>query len=191
MRLFVALPLPPDVASAATQLIPEQPAFRRVRPELLHVTLAFIGRVPDAQLDAVIAATREAASAHAPFPVSLTSAGRFPETGSPRIVWLGMREGEKDSTRLATSVRAALAARGIAYDDKPFRAHVTLARVREDTDRETGRAIASQVQALSFPPLRWTAREVLPVESVLSPKGPRYTPRAVVALGAGSATSGS
>lgn len=190
MRLFVALPLPPDLAAAAAALTPDVPALRPVRPELLHITLAFIGRVPDEQLDAVIAATREAALSQGPFTIALTSAGRFPEGGMPRIVWLGIDEGGSECAGLATAVRRALAARDIPFDDKPFRPHVTLARVRDDTDRATGREIAARITKLTISPLGWTAREIVPLESVLSPKGPRYTPRAIVPLGVVGDTAG-
>lgn len=183
MRLFIALPLPAEIATAAAALTPALPGLRPVRAELLHVTLAFIGRVPDERLGDVIAATREAAAVREPFHVSLAAAGRFPEGGKPHVVWIGMTDGAAESADLAASVRRELAARELPFDDKPFRPHVTLARVKDDVDRPEARDIASAAAKLTFAPLRWTAREVIPFESVLSPKGPKYTARATVRLG--------
>lgn len=185
MRLFVALPIPPDIASQAAALAPQERVIRPVRAELLHVTLAFVGRVDDARLEDVLAAAREAAAAQAPFAVTLDRAGTFPETGTPHVIWVGMSDGAEKSDALATAVRRALASRGVPFDEKPFRPHVTLGRVRDDADRAEARAIAGRMKRLSFEPLRWTAREIVPFESVLSPKGPRYTPRATVPLGVG------
>jgi len=182
MRLFIALPLPAEIASAAAALLPDVPGLRRVRPDLLHVTLAFVGHVSDERLDDVLAASGEAASAQAAFAVTLDRAGRFPEGGAPRVVWIGMGEGATESANLAIAVRNALTARALPFDDRPFRPHVTLARVKPDVDRTTARAIAAAAAGLRVPPLRFVAEAVVPFESVLSPKGPRYTPRAVAPL---------
>jgi len=182
MRLFIALPLPPEIASVAAALLPDVPGLRRVRPELLHVTLAFVGHVSDERLGDVLAASGEAASAQASFAITLDRAGRFPEVGAPRVVWIGMGEGATESANLATAVRNALTARDVPFDDKPFRPHVTLARVKPDVDRTTARAIAAAAAGLRVPPLRFVAEAIVPFESVLSPQGPRYTPRAVAPL---------
>ena len=183
MRLFIALPLPGEIASAAAALLPELPGLRCVRPELLHVTLAFLGAVPDERLPDVIAACGEAASAHAPFDIALDRAGRFPQAGAPRVVWLGIGEGAAECASLAAAVRGALTAKGLPFDGKPFRPHVTLARVRPDVDRTAARAIAAATERLRPPPLRFAAEVILPIESRLSPNGPRHTPRGAVALG--------
>ena len=183
MRLFIALPLPPEIASAAAAVLPDLPGLRRVRPELLHITLAFIGQITGDRLAAVLEACAEAASPQGPFAVTLDRAGRFPEGGAPRVAWLGMGEGATESAGLAAAIRKALAARDIPFDDKPFRPHVTLARVKDDIDRPTALAIAAVTERLRVPAIRFTAETVIAFESVLSSKGPRYTPRAVVRLG--------
>jgi len=159
------------------------PGLRRVRTELLHVTLAFLGRVPDERLAEVIAACAEAASAQQPFAVTFDRAGRFPEGGSPHVVWLGMGDGATESAALAAAVRRALATRALPFDAKPYRPHLTLARVKDDADRPTARAIAAAAEGLRVPPLRFMAEAIVPFESVLSPKGPRYRPKAAVAIG--------
>lgn len=159
--------------------------LRRVRPELLHVTLAFVGSVSDERLADVLAASAEAASSQAPFAVTLDRAGRFPEGGAPRVVWIGMGEGATESADLAAALRNALAAREVPFDDRPFRPHVTLARVKSDVDRATARAIAAAAAGLRVPPVRFAAEAIVVFESVLSSKGPRYTPRGVAPLGRG------
>ena len=183
MRLFIALTLPPQIASAAAALLPDLPGLRRVRPELLHVTLAFLGAVPDLRLADVVVACAEAAAAQSPFGVTIDRAGRFPESGVPRVVWLGMGDGASDSASLAVGVRRALMVRGLPFDDRPFRPHVTLARVQPDADRPTARAIAAATERLRPPSLHFTAEAVIAFESVLSSKGPRYTSRAALPLG--------
>ena len=185
MRLFVAVPLPPDVASAAALALPDIPALRRVRADLMHVTLAFLGAVPDERLDEVASAVTAAAAGARPFTISLDGVGRFPAGGVPRVVWLGIVQGATEITDLAASVRRALAAHRVTHDEKPFRAHVTLGRVRENADRESARAIAAAADRVRIPAMRFTATDVVVFESTLSSNGPRYTARATVPLGVG------
>jgi len=151
----------------------------------MHLTLAFLGSTPDDRLDAVIAAVRSAADGHAAFDIELDHAGRFPKSGPPRVAWLGMSAGADDASALATAVRDALVARSIAFDEKPFRAHVTLGRVREKATTKEARAIATALDAVRMSPLRFTADAVHVIESHVSSKGPRYTSRAAVPLSVG------
>jgi 2'-5' RNA ligase len=185
VRLFVAVRLPPDVAARASAVLPPMRALRPVLPELMHVTLAFLGAIDDARLDDVIAAAREAAAASHAFRLSLETVGRFPERGSPHVAWLGVGEGSAEISALAADVRTALGSRGIPFDDKPFRAHVALARVRERADREDARVVSQAIRAATPPAVAFTADALSVVESKLSPKGPVYTDRATVPLAVG------
>ena len=185
MRLFVAVPIPPDVAAAASRLLPDLPALRRVAPALMHITVAFVGDAPEDQLPTIAAAVAEGARGQRAFEVTLENVGRFPESGAPRVVWLGAGHGALELIRVADRVRHALTARGVAFDDKPFRPHLTLARVREGADRDALRAIAAAVAGARPPGPRFTAEGVFLLQSELSPKGPKYTPRAAVPFDAG------
>ena len=122
MRLFIAIPLGAQVKGAAKRA---QDAFRRARvggnyvpAENLHLTLAFLGELPDAR-EAVEAA---AEVSFAPFTLTAQGLGRFDD-----IWWLGFRESEALSG-LARSLRRELASRGVPFDRKRFRPHVTLLR---------------------------------------------------------------
>ncbi|HEY3218555.1 MAG TPA: RNA 2',3'-cyclic phosphodiesterase [Candidatus Limnocylindria bacterium] len=182
MRLFVAVDVPSVVASTASQVLPEIPSFRRVRPDLMHVTLVFLGAVPDEQLDEVAGAVREAVTGRRAFRVSFETLGRFPPGGAPTVAWLGIGRGATEMTALAESVRRRLEAHALPFDPNPFRPHLTLGRVREGAGRDEVRAIAGAVERGRVPPLAFTVGEVSVVESALSSKGPRYTARAVVPL---------
>jgi 2'-5' RNA ligase len=179
MRLFIAVPLPPELTDRAAALLPAAlPAVRRVRPELMHLTLAFLGRTPDEQLDAVIAAARGAATGHQAFDLAFARAGRFPASGRPRVVWLGVGAGADRLARLAASVTEGLRRAGLTFDDRPFAPHLTLARVPADASGAEGRTVAAALDGLAVPDLRTRVDRIAVVESVLSPKGPRYAARA-------------
>ena len=181
MRLFVAVPLPAAIAAEAASVLPEHPGLRPVAPELMHVTLAFLGRVPVERLPEVVDAARGASDA-SPFALTLQGVGRFPSSGAPRVAWIGMGEGATEMAALADALRRDLAARDLPFDAKPFRAHVTLARVRENVARDDLRAIRTIIEGARLRPLRFTVDALTVMESALSSKGPRYTSRASVAL---------
>ena len=183
MRLFVAVPLPSELTARAAALLPAAlPATRPVRAELMHLTLAFLGWTPDEQLGDVVAAANEAARGQAPFTLVFDRAGRFPERGRPRVVWLGIGEGLAGVAGAGARVASALRVRSLRFDDKPLSPHLTLARVREDASLAEARTVAAAVEALSVAPLSTDVNEIRVMESVLSPKGARYTPRAAAPL---------
>ena len=184
MRLFVAVNLPTELTDRAAALLPPAlPALKRVRPELMHVTLAFLGWTPDERLDAVSEATRAAASGRRAFDLSFSGAGRFPASGRARVVWLGIGAGSDALAALAGSVATELRDRQIFFDDRPFAPHLTLARVRDEASGAEARTIAAAVDAIAVPDLRARVDRIALVESVLSSKGPRYADRLEVALG--------
>jgi 2'-5' RNA ligase len=160
-----------------------------VKPELMHVTLAFLGQTSDERLPDVTAATQAAVSQVTAFDIELDRPGRFPDTGRPRVVWLGMGAGAPTVLALGERLRAELRRREIAFDKKPLRAHITLGRVREDVTLVDARAIAAGVEAMRIPHLRFRADALVVFESVLSPRGPRYTPRASAPLRVGERSS--
>jgi RNA 2',3'-cyclic 3'-phosphodiesterase len=154
----------------------------------MHVTLAFLGRTPDERLADVTAAAEAAASGVTAFDIELDRPGRFPASGRPRVVWLGIGAGAPTVLTLGERIRAELRRRDIAMDDKPLRAHVTIGRVRENVDLVDARAIAAAVVAMRLPRLRFRVDTAVVFESVLSPRGPKYTPRATVPLRVGGSS---
>jgi 2'-5' RNA ligase len=99
------------------------------------------------------------------------------------VVWLGVGEGAAALAGLAGSVTAQLRDRRIPFDDRPFAPHLTLARVRAEASGAEVRTVAAAIEGIVVPELRATIDRFAVVESVLSPKGPRYTTRLEVSLG--------
>jgi len=114
----------------------------------------------------------------------LDGIGRFPVRGLPTVVWLGAGEGADGLILLGQRVRSALRQRDVPFDDKPFRPHVTLARVKRDVERVAFAKLMAALGAVEAPSLRFRAESVHLVESRLSPRGPRYSSIQAVPLGA-------
>lgn len=184
MRLFVAIPLPSDVAQRAFAVLPETlTGLRRVQPDNLHVTLAFLGETPESRLPDVAAAAEDAARGVPRFTLGFDRAGRFPERGRPRVVWLGMADGRSNVERLGQAVSRTLRENGLDFEDRPLSPHVTLARVRDEATTAEARTVAATIDTLDVPSLSIDVHEIAVVQSVLSSKGPRYTARARAPLG--------
>lgn len=183
MRLFVAVPLPQALTDQAAALLPAAlPALKRVRPDLMHVTLAFLGWTADERLPIVVDAARSAAADHEAFELAFAGAGQFPASGRPRVVWLGIEDGLAPLAALAESLTGELRRCDLTFDDRPFSPHLTLARVRPEASGPESRTIVAAVDALAVPDLRTRVDRIAVVESVLSPKGPRYSARAEAPL---------
>ena len=153
------------------------------------MTLAFIGQTSEERLTDVAAAVETAAAGVTAFDIELDHAGRFPPTGRPRVVWLGVGAGASSVLAIGERVRAELARHEVRFDAKPLRAHVTLGRAREDVSLVDARAIAAGVEAMRVPHLRFRVDAVVVFESVLSPRGPRYTARSSPRLRLGGASA--
>lgn len=137
-RLFVAAALPEDAADAVRSIVDEVQAqplpegardVRWVRLDGLHLTLRFLGPTAEERVEPTADAVRAVASAAAgPIDLGLGGAGTFPPHGPPRALWIGIAAGAEALRQLGAELNTALADAGWDRDDRPFRAHLTLAR---------------------------------------------------------------
>jgi len=163
MRCFVALQ--PD-ASTAAGLIRLQDAWRMraprssaVRAENLHLTLAFIGELPPDAVPRVVDAL--AALPHRDVDWTVTTVGGF---AGARVLWAG-GPASPSLRQCAQTVREALDARGLRYDDKPFVPHITLLR-------RWPRRLPEDASLAE--PLRWRGSAPQLMRSTSTAEGVRY-----------------
>lgn len=132
MRLFIAAELPEAVREALADesgMLRGCVRGRYVSPDLFHVTLAFLGDVEASRVNTVIEALEEGCEDFGAFQVSLGEFGSFGRR-SKATLWQGFQE-QGDLPALSGSVRERLQTAGITFDDKPFRAHITLMRAAD------------------------------------------------------------
>jgi 2'-5' RNA ligase len=103
-------------------------AVRWVRLDGLHLTLRFLGPTTPEMVTPTQDAVRRAASSTSPIRAALEGAGAFPAAGRPRTLWIGLSDGLAALETLAGLVGSELVTAGWPVDDRPFRAHLTLAR---------------------------------------------------------------
>jgi 2'-5' RNA ligase len=126
LRLFLALELPDHVVEALVSW--EKRHLERGRPvETFHATLAFLGARPRSDLDTILSALRESASAASPFTLEPV---RYRETRSVGMLVLADPSGE--ATRLAERLHSRLEDAGVYRPEaRPWLPHVTVLRFRE------------------------------------------------------------
>ena len=180
MRLFVAVEIDTAVARRLAELSEKLRDRARARApraritwvpaDRLHFTLRFLGEVDD-QRGAAIAAVLAPPLTVAPFDMRVGGVGAFPESGAPRVLWVSLAEGGEALRQIERELSARLATCGVPRDARPFRPHLTLARVREPAGLRSG-PLFDGVGDLNFGASRVDAITLF--ESRLSPKGPSY-----------------
>lgn len=186
-RLFIAVE--PSAAcrqisgAAKAALAARFPAARiRWQPdENVHLTLAFLGNVDEAQVEECAQRLAATAARHRTFQLASSRLGAFPSALRPSVIWLGL-QAETTGTLASLQRDIASAYRDIREDARPFRPHLTLGRVKDlaGTDR---REFAAALAELPEDVTAWTVRRVVLFESRLTPEGAVHAPVASVELG--------
>jgi 2'-5' RNA ligase len=146
VRLFVAADLPEDLrrrlASIQHELRDIPLPVRWVRPEGIHLTFKFLGAVQEGRVAEIGRALEGAGRGVGPFRLQTDGIGTFPERGNPRVLWVGIAGDVAAALRLQAAIERALAAIGLPSEDRPFRPHLTLGRVRGQAKGEWRPALA-------------------------------------------------
>lgn len=177
MRLFVAIELSEPVRSVLAKVQADLRAgcdgVRWIPSHQLHLTVKFLGEVPDRDVDKVATAVAQAAKQGGPFELQIAGCGCFPPKGPVRIVWAGGREPSGVLLTCVDALEDKLESLGFARERKRFSPHITIGRVRED---RSGGRIRDTVVAQRLDEVRESVTVLTLMSSVLSPKGPTYTP---------------
>jgi len=184
MRLFVSLELPAVLREGLRAACERgrRGGVLWVPAENVHLTLKFLGEVQYRLVPELKAAVAAVAGGAAPFDLSLAGAGCFPSARAPRVIWVGVDRGADEATALAVAVERALAPLGFAAEARPFRAHLTIGRVKEE--KSGAATCATKLKGLaSFaaPPARTEALALM--KSTLMPAGSAYDEVARFPLG--------
>jgi len=178
LRLFTAIDVPEDWRAAATdaqQWLAEEFAaeLRPVRRDQLHVTVRFLGEVPAEQAADLVRAIE--AMPPLALELRLGAAGTFGPSARPTVVWLGVGMSDEESATLLGYLDRAIGAAGLTLADRPWRPHLTLARVRRQATADRARALAAVVATLpAAAPLTFTARSVSLYQSDLGNRAPHH-----------------
>jgi len=173
IRSFVAVSISDGARRQIAELLGRlrrepHPAVRWVKPELMHLTLAFLGEVSQDFIESAKLRLSEVALRHRPFTAQLRGLGAFPSPTRARIVWVGTEKGRNEVCALERDVVTALCSVGFQPERRPFSPHLTIGRLRVPED--VGWAVALPFESEPFMVERLSL-----FRSVLGPAGPTYS----------------
>lgn len=137
-RLFVGVPLAPGLRRALEAHLRAATSGRPlpgrlVEPRSWHFTLRFLGETPPEAAHRLREELRSVPPRRS-FRLRLGTAGAFPRPRRASVLWMGVGEGSEELRGLAGDVEAAAVRAGFAAEERPFRAHLTLSRLRQPAD---------------------------------------------------------
>ena len=182
-RAFISADIVPSDALVLLlrELASSRADLKVVRPELMHVTLKFLGDTDERLIDDIISRMRNATSGISPFEIRLTGMGAFPSMSNVRVVWVGIDDG-KCLGEIARRLDVSVGELGFERDKKGFVPHLTLARTRSGKNIANVQEILKRNAATDYG--RYPIDRILLKKSVLSPQGPTYSTVNETALGA-------
>jgi 2'-5' RNA ligase len=169
-RIFVAVPLPDELRMAlADCLRPFDIPGKVVSAQNWHITLRFLGWTDDVAFERMLAALDETDFGPR-FDVRLGEMGAFPRPRRATVIWLAASRGLNRLEELAAAAEEAAQSAGFGPEDRPFRAHLTLSRVRPAED------VSALVESFPGADLGWRCESVVVYRSHLGRGGARYEP---------------
>jgi 2'-5' RNA ligase len=181
VRAFIAIELPADLIKRLKDfqsgLSPARLQYVKwVDPGSIHLTLKFLGDVDAVRLEAVKEASAAAVRPFRPFDVTTGSTGFFPGPQRARVFWLGLEGDIEVLGRLQQDIDRAMSSLGFVSENRPFTAHLTLARLRDECSGAQRLEFAGLAGPAVFkpgPPVQ--VQSVALMRSQLTPRGAVYT----------------
>ncbi|MFP5333189.1 MAG: RNA 2',3'-cyclic phosphodiesterase [Acidimicrobiia bacterium] len=179
-RVFVAVAPPAEVRAAVTTHVSALALpTPSVPPQNLHITLRFLGSIDGVSFDRLVAGLDEAVLP-APFRLEVGSLGAFPSPRNATVAWLAVEDGSGALHRLWEAVDDVCVQVGFGREERPFRPHLTVARLRPPQDLRTLIASAPPFSA------RFRVDALTVFRSDAGPGAPRYHPLERFPLAGGS-----
>lgn len=138
----------------------------------LHLTLKFLGEIPQTSVQDLSNSASRAVIGLAPFSIRLEKSGTFPAHGQARVLWLGITDESGKLGELHARLEDESAKEGFAKDDRPFHPHLTLARLRQP---QRAGSLATEHRQMEFEPVETVVSELLVIRSELSSAGSKYS----------------
>ncbi len=172
MRLFIAVDLPTELRKTLgdlqRQLRSATTKARWVAADSIHITLKFLGEVPEKRIDEIHGALSDLTWKS--FPITIRGIGFFPGTRSPRVFWAGMEA--PTMQELAEELDVRMERLGFEKEKRAFRPHITLARARDTRIDAALVAAAAEFENREFG--SFTADRVFLFRSTLKQSGAVY-----------------
>ena len=179
MRTFIAIELPEPIKNFLAKLIDKLKDTRAdvkwVQPQNIHLTLKFLGERDDKEVKEISEILDEVAKNHKSFQIQINALGAFPNLNSPRVIWVGIDQGDTETKNIFKDLEDSICKVGIPKEDRAFSSHITIGRTRSTKGlAELIQAITSLNESIGKEKFTFTAGSITLFKSTLTPKGPIY-----------------
>jgi len=140
-------------------------------PEKIHLTLAFLGDTEEERIKVAGLMLKQTCSGFGEFSFNLSGTGVFKDYRDPRVIWIGIEPSEK-LNKLNADIRRGLTDTGFKTEDRPFKPHITIGRIKFIKDPEALRSTLEPYQSGFIQEVQ--VSEVILYESILKPSGAEY-----------------
>lgn len=181
MRLFIAIDLPETIKLTLEKLISKlnesEADVKWVETKNIHLTLKFLGEVDEEKVEKIKQIVSSVSSKNSDYTIKISSLGAFPRVSFPRVIWVGLESGEKETKVIFKELEEKIQKLGIPKEKRAFSAHITIGRVRTPKNKEKlVKSLEDNIAALEDKNLEFKATKITLFQSQLSPKGPTYIP---------------
>lgn len=188
LRTFIAIELAPSVKRRAEKLISilqqSEADVSWVNPQQMHLTLKFLGEIPELEAAELCHVVTDAAKEVEPFELVFRGMGAFPDLADPRTIWLGLQSGDEELRELHAAMENALHRHfGFSKDRRRFQPHLTLGRAKRAEGPELSRLMELMQENADFDGDLSVVDEVAILSSTLGRNGPTYEPLGHAELG--------
>lgn len=176
-RIFIALKIEPGdnllrMMSSLKSLLGNE-RINWVDAANIHLTLAFLGDTDEEMIKVADLAVRQHCRGSGEFSFKLSGTGVFRNYRDPKVIWAGIEECP-GLTRLNNLISTALSDAGFKLEERPFKPHITLGRIKFIKDSGALTSAVERYNNTFFQEV--TVNEVILFESILKPSGPLYRP---------------
>lgn len=180
-RTFLALPLAEafseEITAVHDQLRGKIEGVKWVEPKHVHLTLHFFGNLTAEEIEYIKDIMRRRTEDFSALDLGLDGIGCFPNHHRPRVIWIGITGDVASLVTMQRRIQKRLARAKFPVEERDFRPHATIGRVRKDTR-------PPPFEPFSFPPTRLKRIDHLILfRSHLSSSGPCYEPLEIFPLG--------
>jgi 2'-5' RNA ligase len=170
MRTFLAVRVPEHIRKVIHEFAQieekKELPIKWVVFENLHITLKFLGEIDEKKKVEMAPVITGICKKHSPFQVRLEGLGCFPDPRNPRVLWVGVKEGNTQLCDIAAELEKGLAHVGFK-EEKRFHPHLTIGRIKKHC--KVDEILANNISTDAF-----GVDSVVLFKSSLKPTGPVY-----------------
>lgn len=179
IRAFIAIELSKEIKTKLgilqESLKKSNALVKWVNPDCIHLTLKFLGNISPSLILPIKEVLDDIAKETASFQIAISKIGTFPKIDYPRVIWVGIEEGENKILEINCKLEERLEKIGLPRESRPYRPHLTLGRVKSSKNKGKLKKSIEELNKDLTTTVKMTVFNIKLFKSTLTPKGAIYT----------------